>query len=112
MCTAEACVSYPKTYRGWTKASSFQDLNSDCQSMLSRFLIVLGFQIRDLWKLNINIFASKGCACPQKMDVYNNDVFSFRFSLRNVFLGNTDSENYKKFSDMRNISGLPFYFLK
>lgn len=65
------------------KTSSFQDLNSDCQSMLSRFLIVLGFQIRDLWKFNTNIFISKDCSCPQEMNVYNNDVFSFRFALQN-----------------------------
>lgn len=97
------------------KASSFQDLNSDCQSMLSRFLIVLGFQIGDLWKFNINIFISKDCAWPQEMNVYNNDIFSFRFALQNFFfffLGNTGSESYKKFSGMRNVSGSPFYFLK
>lgn len=65
------------------KAPSFQDLNSDCQSMLSRFLTVLGFQIRDLWKFNINIFISKDCARPQEMNVYNNYIFSFRFALQN-----------------------------
>lgn len=67
------------------KASSFQDLNSDCQSMLSTFLTVLGFQIRDLWKFSINIFISKDCARPQEMNVYNN-IFSFRFALQNFLL--------------------------